>query len=94
MEPHVIAFLPHRLRQRKHFPSLRTGGVLFDRNKKSPFRFSEVHDDKLVLAHLWRAFHGSEMPKSRQIFRARNLLISICLGTAERRLATELPHQE
>jgi hypothetical protein len=39
-------------------------------------------------------FHGSTIPKSRQILRARNLLISVCLGTAERRLAAGLPHQE
>ncbi len=47
----------------------------------------KLHDGELV-------FHGSEIPKSRQIFRARNLLISVCLGTAERRLAAGLPHQE
>jgi hypothetical protein len=39
-------------------------------------------------------FYGSAIPKSRQIFLARNLLISVCLGTADRRLAAGLPHQE
>jgi nucleoside-diphosphate-sugar epimerase len=41
-----------------------------------------------------RALHGLAIPKSRQIFRARNLLISVCLGTAERRLAAGLPRRE
>ena len=47
----------------------------------------EVHDDGFVL-------HGSAIPKSRQIFRARNLLISVCLGTAERRFLAGFPHHE
>jgi hypothetical protein len=38
--------------------------------------------------------YGTDMPRSRQIFRARNLLISECRGTADRRFDAGLPHHE
>lgn len=38
--------------------------------------------------------HGSEMPRSRQIFLANGSGISVWRGTAERRLLAGLPYHE
>jgi hypothetical protein len=42
----------------------------------------------------YQLVHGSGMPKSLQIFLARNLLISEWRGTAERRFRAGFPHHE
>lgn len=41
-----------------------------------------------------KARQGPGMPRSRQIFLTSISLISLCLGTADRRPLMELPHQE